>query len=142
MATNIENETNVLLLYLLEPVDQHNPHWQAIAAKRAIERANEVFISDIVLAELEWVLESVFEIKRMEMATLFQALASNIRFCFDDRAALNCALMDYRDNSHVDLSHCLIARRANSRGASTLYTFESEKKLGALPIATTLKPSR
>ena len=48
--------------------------------------------------------------------------------------------MDYRDNRHVDLSDCLIARRANSRDASTLYTFEGDKKLGALPIATTLRP--
>jgi predicted nucleic-acid-binding protein len=93
-----------------------------------------------VLAELEWVFESVFELKRFELAGLFQDLASNIHFCFDDWAALNCALMDYRDNPNVDLSNCLIARRANSRGASTLYTFEGEKKLGALPIATTLRP--
>jgi predicted nucleic-acid-binding protein len=133
-------DTNVLLRYLLEPVDQHNPHWQVIAARRVVEKANEVFISDIVLAELEWVLESVFELKRFELASLFLDLASNIHFCFDDWGALNCALMDYRDNPNVDLSDCLIARRANSRGACTLYTFESDKKLGALSMATSLRP--
>ena len=133
-------DTSVLLRYLLEPVDQHNPHWQAIAARQLVDNANEGFISDIVLAELEWVLESVFELKRVEIASLFQDLASNIHFCFDDWAALNCALMDYRDNLNVDLSDCLIARRANSKGANPLYTFEGEKRLGALPIATTLKP--
>jgi predicted nucleic-acid-binding protein len=133
-------DTNVLLRYLLEPVDQHNPHWQAIAAKQVVENANEVFISDIVLAELEWVLESVFELKRIELASLFQDLASNVHFCFDDWAALNCALMDYRDNPNVDLSDCLIARRAHSRGASTLYTFEGEKKLGAMSHVTSLRP--
>jgi hypothetical protein len=57
-----------------------------------IETGDKTFFSDIVLAELEWVLESAF------------------------------------------------ARRAKSRGASTLYRFESEKKLGALSIRTTLKP--
>ena len=133
-------DTNVLLRYLLEPVDQHNPHWQALAAKQVVDKANEVYISDIVLAELEWVLESVFEFKRLELASLFQDLARNIRFCFDDWAALNCALMDYRDSPNVDLSDCLIARRASGKGASTLYTFENEKKLGALPVATTLRP--
>jgi hypothetical protein len=49
MATNIENETNVLLRYLLEPVDQHNPHWQAIAAKQVIAKAN-VDLSDCLIA--------------------------------------------------------------------------------------------
>lgn len=133
-------DTNVLLRYLLEPVDQHNPHWQALAAKQVVDKASEVYISDIVLAELEWVLESVFELKRLELASLFQDLASNIRFCFDDWAALNCAVMDYRDNPNIDFSDCLIARRADSKGAITLYTFENEKKLGALPVATTLIP--
>ena len=133
-------DTNVLLRYLLEPVDQHNPHWQALAAKQVVDKANEVYISDIVLAELEWVLESVFEFKRLELASLLQDLARNIRFCFDDWAALNCAIMDYRDNPNIDLSDCLIARRADSKGAITLYTFENENKLGALPVATTLIP--
>ena len=134
-------DTNVLLRYLLEPLDQRNPAWQAIAARQVIETVDKTFVSDIVLAELEWVLESVFEFRRIEIADLFQALASNFRFCFEDWATLHCALMDYRDNPTVDLSDCLIARKAKSRDASTLYTFESEKKLGALSIATTLKPS-
>ncbi len=85
-------------------------------------------------------LESVFELKRFELANLFLDLASNIRFCFDDWAALDCALMDYCDSPNVDLSDCLIARRAHSRGASTLYTFEGDKKLGALSISTSLRP--
>jgi hypothetical protein len=41
----------------------------------------------------------------------------------------------------VDLSDCLIARLAQNAGATTLFTFENEKKLGALPVATTLRQS-
>jgi predicted nucleic-acid-binding protein len=66
-------------------------------------------------------------------------LASNAKFQFEDWAVLNCALLDYLEFGAVDLSDCLIARTAQSAGATTLFTFESEKKLGALPIATTLR---
>jgi hypothetical protein len=33
----------------------------------------------------------------------------------------------------------MIARTAHKAGASTLYTFENDKKLGALPVVTRLK---
>ncbi len=133
-------DTNVLLRYLLEPLDARNPSWQAQAARQIIDQADKVFVSDIVLAELEWVMESVFELTRSQIAKVFQSVTGNYRFCFEDWSAVQSALMDYCDQKVVDLSDCLIARRANSRGASTLYTFEGEKKLGGLPIATTLKP--
>ncbi len=133
-------DTNVLLRYLMEPLDVHNPRWQVIVARDVIDHADAVFVSDIVIAEMEWVLESVFEIKRDDIATIIQTLANNHRFQFEDWSALQCALMDYRDYPKVDLSDCLVARRANRKGATTLYTFESEQKLGALRITTTLKP--
>ena len=133
-------DTNVLLRYLLEPLDLHNPHWQVLAARQAIDRGDKVFVSDIVLAELEWVLETVFELARADMIKLFHSLTSNVRFCFEDWHALQAALIDYRENQHVDLSDCLIARRAYGHGADTLYTFEGQTRLGALPIVTTLEP--
>lgn len=129
-------DTNVLLRYLLEPLDAHNPKWQLIAAREVIDKADEVFVSDIVIAELEWVLESVFELTRNEIGELIQRLANNYRFKFEAWPVLQSALMDYRDHLKVDLSDCLIARRAKHKGADTLYTFE--KSLGALSIATTL----
>lgn len=135
-------DTNVLLRYLLEPLDRHNPQWQVVAAKQVIEKEEKVFVADIVLAEMEWVLESVFELGRADIVQLFQSLAGNIRFCFEDWAALQSALIDYQENDNTDLSDCLIARRARNHGAATLYTFEGQNRLGALPMVTTLKPVR
>ena len=37
-----------------------------------------------------------------------------------------------------DLTPCF-TRQAKNAGAKTLYTFEGEKKLGALPVVTTLR---
>ena len=131
-------DTNVLLRYLIEPLDSRNPQWQVSAARQVIEKEEKVFISDIVIAEMEWVLDSVFELARAAIIKLFQSLASNVRFCFEDWAALQAALIDYRENENTDLSDCLIARRACNHGAVTLYTFEGRNRLGALPIVTTL----
>ena len=138
-GTMIAVDTNVLLRYLLEPLDQRNPQWQVSLARQVINKEEQVLVSDIVLAELEWVLVSVFELTRANIAHIFRSLAGNIRFCFDDWSTLQAALIDYQENENLDLSDCLIARRAHNQGAVTLYTFEGENKLGALPIATTLR---
>ena len=131
-------DTNVLLRYLLQPLDSRNPSAQNQAAQQLIDGATAVYVADIVLAELEWVLESVFALDRVEIADLVQALAGNTRFNFDDWSALQSALLDYRNHPGVDFSDCLIARRAERRGATTLYTFENRHGLGGLDTATTL----
>ena len=131
-------DTNVLIRYLLQPTDACNPTWQTQKAIETIHSADTVFLTDIVLAEIEWVMESVFALKKQEIHRLLYELACNTRFQFEDWDALHCALMDYKTYPKVDFSDCLIARRANSRKATTLYTFEKANKLGALPVVTSL----
>lgn len=132
-------DTNVLLRYLFKPIDNNNPLWQVEAAETLINKADKVFIQAIVIAEIEWVLASAFGCNRQEIYAVISELAHNTKFQFEDWAALNCALLDYSEHSYVDLSDCLIARNAQNAGAFTLYTFENENKLGALPGATTIK---
>lgn len=131
-------DTNILLRYLVQPVDQNNPIWQVDAATKLINAAELVYLSDVVIAELEWVLESVFGCSRTEIAAAVFSLASNQKFKFESWNALHCAIMDYREFDKVDLSDCLIARRAKESGSQTLYTFENESKLGGTPCATSL----
>ncbi|MFV2056702.1 MAG: PIN domain-containing protein [Thiohalomonadales bacterium] len=135
----ISVDTNVLLRYLVEPVDVRNPSWQVIAARNIIHNSDAVFISDIVLAEIEWVLESAFEFTSNEIYGVIQALANNSRFTFEDWSAVQCALLDYRESTTVDLSDRIIARRSINKGAKTLYTLEKKSNLGGLSCATTLK---
>lgn len=133
-------DTNVILRFLLKPIDSNNPKWQVEQAESIINQADKVFISDVVLVEMEWILEGVFACSRKEICTLLRTLANNTQFCFTDWATINCALLDYSEHNKVELSDFLIARQAKSIGATTLYTFESEKKLGGVSGVTCLKP--
>ena len=42
-------DTNVILRFLLQPVDTNNPKWQVDRAEEIINQADKVFIADIVL---------------------------------------------------------------------------------------------
>jgi len=128
-------DTNILIRFLFKPLDNNNPKWQIDAAEAVINKADKVFISSIVIAEMEW----VFECNRQEIHSVIYELACNSKFQFDDWQALNNALLDYTEYNNVELSDCLIARCAQNAGAKTLFTFENDKKLGALPVVTTLK---
>lgn len=131
-------DTNVLLRYLIEPIDANNPSWQASKARKIINSAESVFICDIVIAETEWVLESVFKFTKNEIAELIGDILSNSKFMYENWSVLQCALLDYKENNKVELSDYVIARRANYNGSKTLYTFENSKKLGRLDITTIL----
>jgi predicted nucleic-acid-binding protein len=126
-------DTNVLLRFLFKPVDNRNRKWQVDVAEALINKADKVFISSIVIAETEWVLESVFECNRQEIYSVIHELASNSKFQFDDWSALNSALLDYIEHNAVELSDCLIARHAQNEGATTLSPLRMKKSWGHYP---------
>lgn len=96
-------DTNVLLRFLFKPLDKNNPQWQVEKAEEIINSADKVFISLIVIAEAEWVLES------RKIYSVIHELANHTKFEFEDWAALNNALLDYAEYNNVELSDCIIA---------------------------------
>ena len=126
-------DTNVLLRFLFKPVDNRNPKWQVEVAEALINKADKVFISSIVIAETEWVLESVFECNRQEIYSVIHELACNSKFQFEDWPALNSALLDYIEYNAVELSDCLIARRAQNEVRRLFSLLKMKKNWGHYP---------
>jgi predicted nucleic-acid-binding protein len=91
--------------------------------EEAEERDEQVFLSDIVLSELEWVLESAYGVPRGRILTAIGALQSDGRFCFDDPSRVNAALEFYRKGKG-DLSDYLLGLQGEAVGARTTFTFD------------------
>lgn len=81
------------------------------------------FISDPVLCEVEWVLESSYRAKKEEVLAAMQELLAADLFAFEDREILHQVIARYQE-SKADFSDCLIGAKARSKGARTTYTFE------------------
>ena len=115
-------DTNILIRLLTkdDPV-------QTALAERLLEEASDAdetcFISDPVLCEVEWVLESSYGARRGDVLAAMQELLSGDLFVFEDREVLRQAIVRYQE-SKADFSDCLIAAKARARGARTTYTFE------------------
>ena len=115
-------DTNILIRLLV----QDDPGQTALAERllrEAAEAGEPCFISDPVLCEMEWVLESCYRAKKPEVLAAVQELLAGKLFVFEEREILLQALAKYQVGK-ADFSDCLIGAKARAKGARTTYTFE------------------
>jgi predicted nucleic-acid-binding protein len=117
-------DSNVLIRLLVE--DDPN---QANRAKRLLqsirERREQCFISDPVLCEIEWVLDSAYGASRRDVATAIQQFLASALFVVEDPASVQRAL-DLFSQGKGDFSDYLLGIRGQKRGARTTYTFDRD----------------
>ncbi len=86
-------------------------------------RNEPILLTPIVLAEVEWVLESRYRVPRRKVRESLVALLDQPPFFCADRAPLLEALADPR-SARYELADLLIGVHAASAGASSTYTFD------------------
>lgn len=114
-------DTNVLVRYLIADDKK-----QFEAARQFIEEAitNEtLFIPVSVSVELEWVLRSLYEVKKAMIITTFNRLLESREIEFQEESAIEIALSLYADNN-ADFADCLHIASAQTQGRVPLVTFD------------------
>ena len=107
---------------------------QVAAAERFV--APGAWISHLVLAETTWVLETVFELGRREIATTVEMLLDHDRLIVQDADVVRAAVAQLRRKLTVGFSDCLILEIARKAGHLPLGTFD--RQLGGLADAERL----
>ena len=107
---------------------------QVAAAERFV--APGAWISHIVLAETTWVLESVYELGRREIATALEMLLDHDCLSIQDSDIVRLATAQFRRKPSVGFSDCLILEIARKAGHLPLGTFD--RHLGSLADAEKL----
>ena len=114
-------DTNVLVRYLIADDKK-----QFETARQFIEEAitNEtLFIPVSVSVELEWVLRSLYEVKKAMIITTFNRLLESREIEFQEESAIEIALSLYADNN-ADFADCLHIASAQTQGRVPLVTFD------------------
>jgi predicted nucleic-acid-binding protein len=115
-------DTNVLVRLLTR--DDHKQAEKVRLLFEAHSEANdEFFVSDVVLAELAWTLERAYRFDRTEIGKTIKAMTENATLMFESRDVLRVAY-DIFESATVGFADCLIVARAQSRGCSSLLTFD------------------
>ena len=117
-------DTNVLVRLMVED--------DAVQLRRAgqlleecTERDEPVFLSDIVLSELEWVLDTAYKVPRRRILGAMNSLVADERFCFEDPRRVTTALSSYQ-RGKGDLADYLLGLRGQEAGVRTTFTFDRD----------------
>lgn len=114
-------DTNVLVRLLV-----HDDEPQRRSAERLVQDAAQgagVYLSDVVLAELGWVLGSSYGYTRTEIGGAIDALVEAREVSFRSLDSVVRALEHYRDGA-ADLSDYLIAEAASDAGCCAVASFD------------------
>lgn len=111
-------DTNVLVRALVQDPDEP----QTKIAVRTIEAG--VWCSHLVLMELAWVLESVYEWKRHDVLEGLDSCLAMPGLAIDEPASVRAAIADCRAHRAISVADALIIAHAASRGHGPLQTFD------------------
>jgi len=117
-------DTNILIRFLIgDDVQQAKKVYDLF--KNAEAQKNEFFVPLLVLLELIWVLESVYEVPRAVLLDSINGLTLMPIMKFEQHATVQQFLHAAPKNSH-DLSDLLIAHSARSSGCESVLTFDKK----------------
>jgi predicted nucleic-acid-binding protein len=115
-------DTNVLVRFLVDD-DEEQCRRATRRIEDAIERKEDLFISDIVMCETVWVLTSAYRFSRAEVTEVLSRLlrAKQVAFSSSDRLART---LDAFRNGTGDFADYLIREHAAAAGCTTVMTFD------------------
>jgi predicted nucleic-acid-binding protein len=131
----IAADTNLLVRHLTEDDPAQTRRVRAWLSEAEASRQN-IFVSLVVVAELCWVLKSVYQFDREGIEHGLRELLQDGQFLFEARPMVEQATEAFA-HSAADFPDHLIGLLANGAGAVTTYTFD--KKAAKLPGFALLK---
>ena len=119
-------DTNILVRLVL-----HDDEAQARAVERVLIRARReerhLFVADVVLCELVWVLTRRVGISRAEIADTLDRILRTELFVVADSVQVETALEAYREG-RGDFADYLMRAQAEAAGATEVITFDRALK--------------
>lgn len=115
----ISLDTNVLVRALVDDTGQPA---QTAQARQAIATAQQVYITQIVQAELVWVLETNYRLDKNLIVMTLEHLADNYAYVLQNAKCFAAALLEFKAG-RADFADYLILCESRSANA-TLLTFD------------------
>lgn len=126
-------DTNVLIRHLTG-----DPPGQARRATAYLERAEESLVPDLIVAEIVYVLESFYEVKRQRVAELVRAVIGFPAIVVVDEPLLLRALEVY-EVDRLDFAEAYLVASAEASGVETIASFD--RTIDRLATIQRLEPS-
>ncbi|MEZ5453060.1 MAG: type II toxin-antitoxin system VapC family toxin [Thiothrix sp.] len=127
-------DTNVLVRFLVQD-DEKQAHISTQLLIDAEAGKQPLFVSNVVVLELMWVLRSVYEVPRDAILDSLNELLSMVALEFQDSLSIRDFVSSAQNNTY-DLADLLISQVARGKGCDTTLTFD--RKAAKAPNFTQL----
>jgi len=117
-------DTNVLVRYLTQD-DKHQAEIAAKIINSYEKQQGALFISNIVLCELVWVLERGYKYDKKQISNAIRTILSTVEFAFEYPEILWLALADY-ERTATDFSDILIGKINHLYNCKYTITFDNK----------------
>ena len=114
-------DTNVLVRYFVK--DDPRQTQSVAALVNTLSEEQPGWISMVALAELAWVLRSMYHFPHEQLARAIQTLISSKDLVVESEALVRQSLAQYR-NGKSDFADCLISASARAAGCARTVTFD------------------
>ena len=125
-------DTNILIRYLTG-----DPPEMAARASAYLLSGRDLVLSDLVVAETVYVLESFYQLTRQQVAGLVAAMVSSSRFQVQNREMLIRSLEIYVDH-RVDYTEAYLVATAERSGIPEIASFD--RAIDRVPTITRIEP--
>jgi len=117
-------DTNVLIRYLVRDDEAQFERARKLI-KREVAAGRRVFVNQLVLMEIEWVLRSRYAVPKSQIIEAVSGLLNATDVQFEDEPAIEEALFIWKD-SIADFADCLIGAKNRRLGCRTTATFDAK----------------
>ncbi len=115
-------DTNVLIRYLVG-----DDRKQSERASALLESHSKVYINQIVLCEMVWVLIGAYKFSKNAVIDTLEKILMTEAFEIETQQEIWDALSDYK-TSPADFADCLIGRKNKANGCSSTFSFDKDLK--------------
>lgn len=112
-------DTNVIVRLVARDDEVQTASAEAFVSKGA-------WVSQLVLVEMTWVLDSVFRLNQRQIALAVEMLLDHRDLVVQDPEVVASALAQYRRRPKLDFSDCMILEVARKAGHTPVGTFDRE----------------
>lgn len=116
-------DTNVIIRYLVQDDPKQSSQANRII-QNAIAEGMTIWISQITLCEVVWVLESSYKISKNELIEVIRQLLFTQGLTVENETVALHALHDFENHTSVDFSDCLIGRHNVANKCVFTFTFD------------------
>ena len=117
-------DTNILIRFLTNDIPQKADACEKIF-KKAVEKKEIIFTTDLVIAEIIWVLESFYELEKEEIQPKVEKILNTPNLVCPNKNLILRALALYREKNidYIDAYNALILKE---KGINELYSYDKD----------------